>query len=689
MVPRIATVLAVLAACGAPSPASRAPEIAAAAVAPAPSIVRVLDSREARDPPVWLSLVRADLDAGRAYVWWQTDHNDPPPARAALDTFDLRTGDRIDRWEATERNANGIVYGAITATRASRFPLTGTYEHDLARWNRLVDPGKERIVFTGVHEGEFAMFVSDRDGGNPRRLDRDSFDSGSGALSPDGDRVAWRTYSRKLRGHTLAIAHVDGEPSFYPGLIGAGRFGPAWSPDGTYVYLVVGEKVGRAPVSSGGALSHHRDCLYRVDPREHTVTAMRCSIEPQEMSFVVDPTGATGLVATRHGDDVHGWDLEWVSLPGGNTLARVDRVGIAHLMGAVGVLRSDGVFVGNVGAGAIVAVELRTGVTRHTPVPDDFTQYGGFEGTELRPDEPLVLTRRVGSRAEIVAIDVDRLLERGEPYELAPLRDVEPDPEAPLAASVDAWWKSDAPCPRGAHLTGAPPPSGDHVTCALRDGTAHGPHAGFDASGQVWESGAFRRGKRDGAWTWFYPTGRAMERGEYRRGVQHGDFAAWYRNGARKYALTYVDGLEHGPLQFWHDNGQLMREGVYRDGWREGPWREWYDAGGDKLEQSFVGGRVDGVSRGWHRNGKQSFEATSERGRRTAAKTWTEDGGLESTSTWVGGSEHKVWRYYYDDGAKRQESEYVDGVQHGVTRVWDESGRLVYERRFERGAQVD
>jgi hypothetical protein len=31
----------------------------------------------------------------------------------------------------------------------------------------------------------------------------------------------------------------------------------------------------------------------------------------------------------------------------------------------------------------------------------------------------------------------------------------------------------------------------------------------------------------------------------------------------------------------------------------------------------------------------------------------------------------------------------VDGVQHGVTRVWDESGRLVYERRFERGAQVD
>jgi len=155
------------------------------------------------------------------------------------------------------------------------------------------------------------------------------------------------------------------------------------------------------------------------------------------------------------------------------------------------------------------------------------------------------------------------------------------DPTGPWVPPADgeSWWTRVDPCPPGARLQGAAPPTGMRVWCETPAGSHEGPASSFYDDGVRRSDAMYRDGRMHGAWRQFHPDGRVRSEGEYIEGrevglwrsyhpggeiaseAKHGNdgtiaFVAFSAKGAKEREGTYVDGREHGTWTAWDEHGK-------------------------------------------------------------------------------------------------------------------------------------
>jgi hypothetical protein len=169
----------------------------------------------------------------------------PHPA-FSYDVVDYVTGERVERWAATEENARNI--------RGSWFrPISGTLEEDLAHAARLADtldekrldgsydivvsPDARYAIFdagpTDGHDGDW-LWVVDRKLGSKHRIRDDERAGYAPAFSPDGRRIAW--YGCTVHGcdYGVYVSLVDGKPHRL--VDGNAYSGPYWTTSTSIVF---------------------------------------------------------------------------------------------------------------------------------------------------------------------------------------------------------------------------------------------------------------------------------------------------------------------------------------------------------------------------------------------------------------------------------------------------------------------
>ncbi len=352
-----------------------------------------------------VSLIGVDPRARRAVLRLESG----APPRLAVDTVDLATGSRVERWEATPERVAAL-RGAPTFR-----PLTSTFEEDLVRfagklaslgpWAHrgtplvptvVVAPEARHILFgappTDGTDGDW-LWVVDAAGRNPKRIDVGMRASYSPSFSPDGARVAWRGCGGSPCDYGIYVAptpsSVSAERPPRPRRLGSiiASKPPVWSLDGLALF-VVGPK-------------GKQSCLFRVqlDARAK-VDALQC-LEVRDPSFAQDPEGRTGaFCGTRGTAGSHTMDCLWVHLEDG---AVVERHAIDRGVGA-GVLSPSGLFAVPLAKGGVAVVDLVTG--RHGRAAESEGWFSGFETTQWIEDELILLRKLERDQGfELVSVD--------------------------------------------------------------------------------------------------------------------------------------------------------------------------------------------------------------------------------------------------------------------------------------------
>jgi len=106
------------------------------------------------------------------------------------------------------------------------------------------------------------------------------------------------------------------------------------------------------------------------------------------------------------------------------------------------------------------------------------------------------------------------------------------------------------------------------------------------ATGEGWE--------RQGDWKAWHTNGQLWEEGAYLRGKEDGPWRWWYEDGTPQASGTFVDGAHVGPWTFYHANGQVMAEGAYEDDRPIGRWVTYYEDGTVRSEGGFLAGKRSG-----------------------------------------------------------------------------------------------
>lgn len=282
--------------------------------------MRVAAPPRARDPwrrelhrQTWPSLdatlLGVDAERRRAYIKLRARK----PARYVIDTIDIDSGERLDRWRAGDDQATRL------ADYDGRFtPLAGGHDADLERLAGMVSgwstrgrregsawpvadasPGGAHVVYmqapSGGREGDW-LFLHDVAGGREVRLGAQTVASYEAKFSPDGAYLAWRgcVGRRPCRYHLYLSTVADASKRRPPHRVDViSPRGPIWRPDGSAV-LTLGE------TKSG------ERCVSETTPspkrwgRPKTVTV---ACHPKLSEFVLAPDGGSLLFTWRDGQD--------------------------------------------------------------------------------------------------------------------------------------------------------------------------------------------------------------------------------------------------------------------------------------------------------------------------------------------------------------------------------------------------
>lgn len=351
------------------------------------------------------------VDAKRLRAVVKLDSADPP--RVAIDTIDLKSGERVDRWEATGAQAERAMRGPAFTS------LSGSFDKDLSRYAKLVgdlgpwhlrqplsaptfavDSGRKHVLFgstpTDGSEGDWLFSMSED--GKHKRLDHGLRASYSPVFSPDGDRVAFVGCATSPCDYGVFLAKIgDDKPRRAPGIQRASA--PMWTAAGDSV-LTVGVR---------GA----ERCLFRIGRDAVTPKALHCVKGLEDVSFVQDPEGRTAALAGVRGEPgKQVVDVTWILLADSTVL------GTQSIPRAVGssVLSASGLMALPMQRGAVGAVDLVTGSS--TIIPDSEGWFFGFEGARWVGDSLIVLRKVEGQKGyDVVAIDVRKASgRRDEPW---------------------------------------------------------------------------------------------------------------------------------------------------------------------------------------------------------------------------------------------------------------------------------
>ncbi|MBK6777922.1 MAG: hypothetical protein IPG74_19520 [Flavobacteriales bacterium] len=162
----------------------------------------------------------------------------------------------------------------------------------------------------------------------------------------------------------------------------------------------------------------------------------------------------------------------------------------------------------------------------------------------------------------------------------------------------------------------------------------------YYASGQVMESGWYKKGVKDSTWLYFFadgkpllnevwndslvividawdkdgsrtltkgdglvrayfPSGAKQEETAYAVGVKSGSSTLFYPSGLPQAKGTYLAGVRHGKWEYWFSNGTLQKVETYQRGKLSGPYLLNFSSG----EPNIVGHYKDGLKDSlwtWH-----------------------------------------------------------------------------------------
>lgn len=332
--------------------------------------------------------------------------------KLAIDTIDLERGERLSRWEATTANAEEAM------RRHPAFqPMTGTFEDDLVRFAELIhstgpwymrsaaqaplvaiSSDRQYILYgappTDGTDGDW-LFVTDRFGRRPRRIDPGLKASYSPVFSPDGLFVAWQGCTSSPCDYGLFVTQLGGSPERVSGV--SGSTPPVFSHDGEWLYTVGEER--------------RRSCLYRVPVRAaRRPERLRCVSDLSEVEFVQDPEGRTGVLSGLVGVPPNQVaQMRWVLLETGEVLASHAVPGVS----GHGILNGSGMLAVSVQKGGMAVVDLITG--HNGVVSGSAGWYFGFETTKWLGDELILLRKSVRDQFELVSVDGRRVTEAPPP----------------------------------------------------------------------------------------------------------------------------------------------------------------------------------------------------------------------------------------------------------------------------------
>lgn len=123
-------------------------------------------------------------------------------------------------------------------------------------------------------------------------------------------------------------------------------------------------------------------------------------------------------------------------------------------------------------------------------------------------------------------------------------------------------------CPAGTKQVGG---KVDGVYCArlTAQGSvarAHGPYAGFHASGQKLVEGQYVDGLKVGTWTFYDEAGRVTGQTEFSEGVYHGKRVQFFPSGSPRLVEEYSRAQRNGAVQEFAEDGALVRQVLFVNG---------------------------------------------------------------------------------------------------------------------------
>lgn len=362
----------------------------------------------------WFGAVRllgVDRAGQRAYVRLEGNAE----SRLAIDTVDVARGKRLARWEANATNAKASLRGYPKFR-----PLTGTFEEDLVQFANLlhsagpwhmrgsgltptvaVSEDRQYILYGAPPDdgtdGDW-LYVVDRNGERPRRIDSGLRASYSPVFSPDGTRVAWRGCQSSPCDYGLFVTRLGGKPDRVSKLKRVGD--PTWSRNGKWLYAL-------------GNKGRDR-CLFKVDvERTWNTKEVGCVRGLSDVQFVQDAQGRTGVLSGSRGEPgKQVVELRWLLLENGEVLS-TQRVPGAS---GKGIVSDTGMLAVSVKKGGIALVDLITG--KYAGIGGNDSWFFGLDTTKWLGDK-LVLVRKPGGQSRdyhIVSIDARLLTEQAEKW---------------------------------------------------------------------------------------------------------------------------------------------------------------------------------------------------------------------------------------------------------------------------------
>ena len=106
-----------------------------------------------------------------------------------------------------------------------------TWWEDASDLSPTWSPDGSRLAFASKRDGNWEIYLMDRDGGNLVRLTDDPADDTNPAWSADGSRIAFES-TRDGFAEIYVMPITGGEPVNLTNLLWATDLGPTWSPDG-------------------------------------------------------------------------------------------------------------------------------------------------------------------------------------------------------------------------------------------------------------------------------------------------------------------------------------------------------------------------------------------------------------------------------------------------------------------------
>ena len=257
-------------------------------------------------PSLDATLLGVDPGQGRAYIKLRARK----PARYAIDTVDLETGERIERWEASPDHVEAL------ADYDGRFTPLDDRDDDLARLAGMLSSWSSRArregsawpVADAAPDGKHLVFMQAPQGGRDgdwlflHRVDdkrsvrfaRHTVASYDAKFSPDGELLAWRGCigRRPCRYHLYLSTVSDaarGRPARRLDVRDPG--GPTWHPR-TGDLLALGTM-------------HGKRCITATQPpakrfRPPQTSTLTC--DEQLAGYALAPDGRSLVAVTRDGD---------------------------------------------------------------------------------------------------------------------------------------------------------------------------------------------------------------------------------------------------------------------------------------------------------------------------------------------------------------------------------------------------